>query len=172
VDAKARLAVAAPVRRDYRRNEEVHHVRGVPSLLACLIATALPLAGAGAESVTAPLQVSARVLPHVRLDPLAPVSTRLTVTASDVRRGYVDVAHRYALRTNARDRVRLQFRPLASYARVTIEGLGSSVPLADEPVEVYPLPGREVAFQVRLWLGPDLGPGDYPAPVQVLAVVD
>ena len=147
-------------------------MRGVPSLLACLIATALPLGGAGAESVTAPLQVSARVLPHIRLDPLAPVSARLTVTASDVRRGYVDVAHRYALRTNAPDRVRLQVRPLARYARVSIEGLGSSVPLADEPVELSPLPGRDVAFEVRLWLDPDLEPGDYPAPVQVLAVVD
>lgn len=147
-------------------------MRRVSSLLACLIATALPLADAAAGSVTAPLQVSVRVLPHVRLDPLAPVSTRLAVTAADVRRGYVDVVHRYALRTNAPDRVRLQFRPLASYARITIEGLGPSVPLADEPVELSPSPGRDVAFQVRLWLGPDLEPGDYPAPVQVLAVVD
>jgi hypothetical protein len=149
----------------------VHEVRRVSSLLACLIATALPLAGA-AESFTAPLQVSVRVLPHVRLDPLAPVPTRLTVTAADVRRGYLDLVHRYALRTNAPDRVRLQFRPLASYARVTIEGLGSSVSLADEPVELSPLPGRDVAVQMRLWLEPDLEPGDYPAPVQDLAVVD
>jgi len=113
------------------------------------------------------------VLPHVRLDPLTPATPTVTVTAADVERGYVDIAHRYALRTNAAGRVRLRFLPLAAYAQsVTIEGFGAPVPLHDEPVELAPAPGREVAFDVRLRLAPGLEAGDYPAPVRVVAVVD
>jgi hypothetical protein len=152
---------------------EEREVRGLPWLLVWVIATALSMAAARAESVTARLQVSARVLPHVRLETLAPAVTSVRVTARDLQNGYVDVAHRYALRTNAPDRVRLQFRPRAKYARaVTIEGFGAAVRMQDEPVELSPVAGRDVAFEVRLWLVLGLEPGDYPAPIQVVAVVD
>lgn len=152
---------------------EEREVRCLPCLLVWVIATALPMAAGRADSVTAGLQVSARVLPHVRLEPLAPAVTSVRVTALDLQNGYVDVAHRYALRTNAPDRVRLQFRPRAQYARaVTIEGFGADVQMQDEPVELSPVADGDVAFEVRLWLVPGLEPGEYPAPIQVVAVVD
>jgi hypothetical protein len=152
---------------------EEREVRSLPCLLVWVIATALPMAATRADSVTARLQVSAQVLPHVRLEPLTPAVTSVRVTALDLQNGYVDVAQRYALRTNAPDRVRLQFLPRAQYARaVTIEGFGAAVQMQDEPVELSPVAGRDVAFEVRLWLAPGLEPGDYPAPIQVVAVVD
>jgi hypothetical protein len=148
-------------------------VRTVTCLLACLITTGLASAVAGAESASARMQASARVLPHVRLEPVQPVPVTVTLTAADVANGYVEVAHRYTLRSNVPDRVRLRFEPRAAYARsVTIEGFGAAVPLLDEPVELSPAPHRDLTFALRLWLVPGLQPGNYPAPVQVVAVVD
>jgi hypothetical protein len=148
-------------------------VRTVPCLLACLITIGLSPAVAGAESASARIQVSARVVPHVRLEPVEPIASTITLTAADLEKGYVELAQRYILRTNAPERVRLRFQPRAAYARsVTIEGFGAAVPLRDEPVELSPAPARELAFALRLWLVPGLEPGAYPSPVQVVAVVD
>ena len=148
-------------------------MRPFPRLLACLIASGMPWCVGAADSAAAQLQVSARVLPHVRLEPVTPAATTVTVTAADVSNGYVDVAHRYTVRTNAPERVRLRFHPRAAYAQsVTIEGLGGAVPLRDEPVELSPAPGPQLSFSLRLRLAPGFAPGDYPTPVQVVAVVD
>jgi hypothetical protein len=148
-------------------------VRTVACLLAGLIATGVAPATALAESASARMQVSARVLPHVRLEPVDHPTTSLTLTAADVANGYVDVAHRYTLRTNAPERVRLRFQPRAAYARsITIEGFGAAVLLRDEPVELSLAPARDLSFTLRLWLAPGFEPGDYPSPVQVFAVVD
>ena len=148
-------------------------MRPVLCLLACLIASGTPWAVSAADSATAQVQVSARVVPHVRLEPLTPDSAIVTVTAADVENGYLDVAHRYTVRTNAEERVRLRFQPRAAYARsVTIEGFGGAVPLRDEPVELSPPPGRQLCFALRLRLPPGFAPGDYPSPVQVVALVD
>lgn len=148
-------------------------MRPVLRLLACLIASGMPWAVSATDSATAQLQVSARVVPHVRLEPLAPDSATVTVTAADVANGYLDVAHRYTVRTNAPERVRLRFQPRAAYAQsVTIRGFGGAVPLRDEPVELSPPPGRELSFALHLRLPPGFAPGDYPSPVQVVALVD
>jgi hypothetical protein len=166
-------SVAAWNDRAGRRPAQEPVVRAVPCLLACLITTGWAPAVAGAESALAPMQVSARVLPHVRLEQVEPVTTTVTLTAADVANGYVDVVQRYTLRTNAPERVRLRFQPRAAYARsVTIEGVGATVHLHDEPVEWSPAPDRDLSFALRLWLAPGLQPGDYPSPVQVVAVVD
>ena len=148
-------------------------MRPVLCLLACLIASGIPWAVSATDSAPAQLQVSARVVPHVRLEPLAPHSATVTVTAADVENGYLDVAHRYTVRTNAPERVRLRFQPRAAYAQsVTIQGFGGAVPLRDEPVELSPPPGRQLSFALRLRLPPGFAPGDYPSPVQVVALVD
>ena len=148
-------------------------MRTVPYLMACLLASWLPSAAAAESANMAQMQVSARVLSHVRLEPVGPVATSVTVTPADLEQGYVDVAHRYTVRTNAPERVRLRFQPQATCARsITIEGFGGAVPLRDEPVELSPRPGRELAFTVRLWLPAGVAPGECPWPVQVVAVVD
>ena len=147
-------------------------MRTVRCVVACL-AGGLPSSLAGAEPVTARMSVSAQVLPHVSLEPVAPVTTFVTVTAADVENGYVDVAHHYTLRTNAPGRVRLRLQPQAAYAEeITVEGFGATVQLQGEAVELSPAPGRDIAFALRLWLLPGLAPGDYPAAVHVVALVD
>ena len=149
-------------------------MRTVPYLMAWMLASWLHPAAAAESATTAQMPVAARVLPHVRLEPVDPVATTtVTVTPADLARGYVDVAHRYTVRTNAPERVRLRFQPQATCARsITIEGFGGAVPLRDESVELSPRPGRELSFTVRLWLPAGVAPGECPSPVQVVAVVD
>lgn len=149
-------------------------MKAVRCCCACLVALGLlPSLASGAESATARMSVSALVLPHARLETLAPATPTLTVTEADVANGYVRVAHRYTVRTNAPGRVRLRFEPRAAYAEaMTVEGFGAEVSLNDEAVELSPAPGGKVAFSVRLRLAPGFTPGEYPLPVHVLAIVD
>ncbi|HEX6571268.1 MAG TPA: hypothetical protein VF055_04535 [Steroidobacteraceae bacterium] len=117
------------------------------------------------------LAVAARVEAHVRLAPVESDGA-LTITDADLDRGYLDVTRRYALRTNAPDRVRLQVHPRVGYTTaVDIAGVGPTVRLQETSVELWPAAGRHVEFVFRLWLAPGLAPGQYPLPVHVAAVV-
>ena len=117
------------------------------------------------------LAVSARVGAYVRLAPVQSDGP-LTITSADLDRGYLDVTRRYALRTNAPDRVRLQVHPRIGYTTaVDIAGVGATVRLQETSVELWPATGRDVEFVFRLWLVPGLTPGRYPLPVHVAAVV-
>jgi hypothetical protein len=139
-------------------------------LLACLLA-GLPFGSQGADVALARFAVSARVDAHVRL---APVDSdgALTLTSADLDRGYLDVTRRYALRTNAPDRVRLQVHPRVGYTTaVDIAGVGRTVRLHETSVELWPATGHDLEFVFRLWLAPGLAPGQYPLPVHVAAVV-
>jgi hypothetical protein len=135
-------------------------------LLLALVA--VPLAGtARADSVTATLQVSAVVLPHARLqaDP-APVA----ITATDVQRGYRDVSRRYSLKTNAPDRIVLQLNPrLGLTDAVEVGGLRAPLHMEESGLEVIQPLATEFTLTYRLWLKPNVPPGEYELPVQVVA---
>lgn len=137
-------------------------------LLPALIAVACT-GTARAESTSATLQVSAVVLPHVRLQQdTAPV----VITAADIQRGYHDVARSFTLETNEPERVLLQLNPrLGLTEAVDIDGLSAPLRLADSTVEVSQSLARRFTLKYRLWLNAAAVPGNYALPVQVAAVL-
>jgi hypothetical protein len=137
-------------------------------LLACLLG--FPPGSHGAD-VAAQIAVSARVLPHVRLE--APATPNpVNVTQADLARGYVEVARHYRLSTNAPDRVLLQFNPRLGLAEaVDVEGFGPTLRLEDATLEVAPATAGDFELRFRLWLAPGVVPGDYPLPWQLAAVL-
>jgi hypothetical protein len=137
-------------------------------LLLALVAVACT-GIARAETTSATPQVSAVVLPHVRLQQdTAPVD----ITAADIQRGYRDVARRYVLRTNAPERVMLQLNPrLGLTAGIDIDGLQAPMHMADAGLEVSQPFAREFTLTYRLWFDGAAQPGTYPLPVQVAAVL-
>ena len=143
-------------------------MRVVTSVLVCLL-LGFPLGSHGDDVSPTRLQVSATVLPRVTLD-----STQgpITITTADVARGYVDVARRLALRTNAPGRVVLRFQPLTGYTQaVDVDGFGPTLRLADTEVEIVPPGTGALELSYRLWLEDGLSPGEYPWPVHVAAAV-
>jgi hypothetical protein len=115
------------------------------------------------------LQVSARVLPHARLQADAsPVS----ITAADVQRGYLDVSRHYRLQTNAPDRVVLQLNPRVGLTEsIDIDGFQAPLRMTDSSLEIIqPLAG-EFTVHYRLWLSAVAMPGEYEIPVQVAALL-
>jgi hypothetical protein len=137
-------------------------------LLLALVAVACT-GTARAESTSATLQVSAVVLPHVRLQQdSAPVD----ITAADVQRGYRDVARHYAVVTNELERVLLQLNPrLGITDRVDITGLLAPLQMTDSSLEVGQPLAREFTLIYRLWLNAGARPGSYALPVQVAAIL-
>jgi len=137
-------------------------------LLLALVAVACT-GTARAESTSAALQVSAVVLPHVRLQQdSAPVD----ITAADIQRGYRDVARHYTVKTNGLERVLLQLNPrLGITHRVDITGLIAPLQMMDASLEVGQLLAREFTLTYRLWLNAAAQPGSYQLPVQVAAVM-
>jgi hypothetical protein len=115
------------------------------------------------------LQVSARVLPHARLQAdTSPVS----ITAADVQRGYLDVSRHYRLQTNAPDRVVLQLNPRVGLTdSIDVEGFRAVLHLQDSSLEILQPLAREFMLNYRLWLRAGALPGEYPLPVQVAALV-
>ncbi len=117
------------------------------------------------------IQVSARVLPHARLDS-QDTATTLRITPADLERGYVEVTQHYSLRTNAPDRVALRLQTRLDYAgSIEVAGFGAVWELLDDPIELAP-PARD-AFDLtfRVWLSPQLGAGEYAPPWDVAVVV-
>lgn len=153
-----------PARLDSRRSAWL--VAGCLWLAASALAPP-GMVRAATSSVT--LQVSAQVLPHAQLQAdTAPV----TITAADVRRGYLDVARQYRMRTNAPDRVVLQLNPRVGLTdAIDVQGLQAPVRMGDVSLEIMPPRDREFTLRYRLWLSAGATPGDYPLPVQLAAFV-
>ena len=122
-----------------------------------------------ADMASATLQVSARVLPHARLQSnTAPVS----ITAADVQRGYLDVSRRYQLQTNAPDRVVLQLNPRVGLTdSIDVGGFQAPVRMQDSSLEITQPLAREFTLNYRLWLSAGAMPGEYALPVQVAALL-
>jgi|OpeIllAssembly_1097287.scaffolds.fasta_scaffold154860_3 hypothetical protein len=137
-------------------------------LLLALVA-ALHFGTARAETASANLQVSVQVLPHARLQADAsPVS----VTAVDVRRGYLDVSRHYRLQTNAPDRVVLQLNPRVGLTdSIEIDGFQAPLRMTDSSLEIVQAFAREFTLNYRLWLSAGAMPGEYEIPVQVAALL-
>jgi hypothetical protein len=137
-------------------------------LLLALVA-ALHLGTARAEIATANLRVSVQVLPHARLQAdVSPVS----VTAVDVRRGYLDVSRHYQLQTNAPDRVVLQLNPRIGLTdSIEIDGFQAPLRMTDASLEITQPFAREFTLNYRLWLSAGAMPGEYEIPVQVAALL-
>jgi hypothetical protein len=149
------------------RSEAVVTMRSGWLLLA--VVAALHLGTAQAEAVSANLQVSARVLPHARLQAdESPVS----ITAADVQRGYLDVARRYRLQTNAPDQVVLQLNPRVGLTdSIDIEGFQVPLRMTDSSLEIAQPFARDFTVRFRLWLNAAAMPGEHALPVQVAAIV-
>ena len=134
------------------------------------LALLVPPGSVLADGTTARMQVSAVVLPHARIVRLD--NPTVAVTRADTERGYVDVVRRYEVRSNAPDRLLLQFHPrLGMTQAVDILAFGGAVRMQDTTVEfAEPVRGVfEVAY--RLWLAADVVPGDHTLPVEVVAAV-
>lgn len=138
--------------------------------LAALALLLVPLGDACGDEASARMQVSAVVLPHARLVGLD--GSTVAVTAGDLERGYVDVVRRYEVRSNAPDRLLLQFHPRVGLTQaVDIHAFGGEVRLHDTTVE-FAQPVRGIfAVTYRLWLGAEVMPGHHPLPVEVVAAV-
>jgi hypothetical protein len=151
-----------------RRPARVSKVRPAWLLLGCLLG--FPPGSQGTEIATQ-MAVSARVLPHVRLE--APAARdSIIVTPTDLTRGYVEVSRHYRLTSNAPDRVLLQVNPrLGLTQAIEIEGLGPTLRLVDTGVEIAPSLASDLDLTFRLWLAPGVGAGEYPLPLQLAAVV-
>lgn len=137
-------------------------------LLLALVA-ALHFGTARAEIASANLQVSVQVLPHARLQAdTSPVS----ITAADVRRGYLDVSRHYQLKTNAPDRVVLQLNPRVGLTdSIDIEGFHAPLHMGDSSIEITQPLAREFTLNYRLWLSAGAMPGEYALPVQLAALL-
>ena len=137
--------------------------------LVLALAAAAFAGTARAETATATLQVSAVVLPHVRLQQdTAPVA----ITAADIQRGYRDVERRYTLETNEPERVLLQLNPRSGLTdSVDVAGLRAPLRMADSTIEISQPLARQFTLTYRLWLNAAAVPGSYALPVQVAAVL-
>lgn len=119
--------------------------------------------------VSANLQVSVRVLPHVRLQADA---SPVAITAADIRRGYLDVSRRYTLQTNAPESVVLQLNPRVGLTdSIDVEGFQAPVHMQDSSLEITQPLAREFTLNYRLWLNAGAMPGEYALPVQVAALL-
>jgi len=137
--------------------------------LALALVAALPLEAARADSAKALLQVSAQVLPHVRLQS---DDSSVAITAADVQRGYRDVSRRYTVVTNEPDRLVLQLNPRVGLTdRVDIAGLQAPLHMFESSLEVAQPNARNFTLSYRLWLSAGASPGEYALPVQVAALI-
>jgi len=137
--------------------------------LGLALIAALPLEAARADTASASLQVSAQVLPHVRLQA---DDSPVAITAGDIERGYHDISRHYRLQTNAPDRVVLQLNPRIGLTDfIDIEGFQAAVRMTDASVQISQPWGRAFTLSYRLWLNAGALPGDYALPVQVSALV-
>jgi hypothetical protein len=147
----------------------VYRMRGRCITFAAL-ALLVPAGSACGDEASARMQVSAVVMPHARLVGLD--DTTVAVTAGDLERGYLDVTRRYEVRSNAPDRLLLQFHPRVGLTQaVDIRAFGGEVRLQDTTVE-FAQPARGVfSVTYRLWLAPEVMPGQHMLPVEVVAAV-
>ena len=135
------------------------------------LAQMAPTAQAAQHSAAMGVSVTVIANAKLRIDYQA---TQLTITSSDVARGYIQVsaASRFSVATNSRSGYLMEFYPIGNiFQSVAVDGLGNAVQLGSEGgaiVQRYPLPPeltQELSF--RFTLHQDTQPGTYPWPLQL-----
>lgn len=142
-------------------------------LVAILSLASLPDADAeAARSSSAQLRVSATVLPFTTLN-VQNRSQTLTITETDISRGYVDVraGSSIEVRSNSRSGYYLSFDCFdAAFKQVMIDGLGKPATVgAGSGIVPMAMDGRMVRLDLnyRFILSEDVKPGAYPWPLTV-----
>jgi hypothetical protein len=140
---------------------------------AISLVSAPAVKNAYAQSHTTKLTVMARVAAFFRMQ-VGHQAAALTITASDVERGYVEVpaASNFSVITNARDGFVIDFRPRSDVFRsVLVTGLQDPIEIgAEGGTAMHNVPhGRTTFHQLgyRFLLRPDLQPGSYPWQLQI-----
>lgn len=145
--------------------------------LAALLLCALTLAGvatnAPAEESRAHIGVIAYVAMFFRFQLHHQVES-LTVTAQDVKRGYVDLptGSFFSVKTNAPDGYVIEFVPQGELFRsVQVSGLQGPLVLGAQggSASENAVPGRVASHQLgyRFLLRPEVMPGNYPWPLAI-----
>ncbi|MFT3905037.1 MAG: hypothetical protein QM718_01860 [Steroidobacteraceae bacterium] len=118
------------------------------------------------------LMVSSRVLAVARIEAQT-LPDQVVISASDLQRGYVDVAAPAALQisSNSPEGFALDVLPIAALARsVTVQGLGGETELGAEGGTLVQRwqhgQSLAVSLHFRLTLAAGLTPGNYPWPLQ------
>jgi hypothetical protein len=151
-------------------------VRLALSVLLAMSLQSFPASAAAGGAAYGAITMSATVLPYHRLD-VVRQSPTLTVTPSDVARGYVDVPAGTALRARSNDRqgFTVSFDPrMKLFKRATITGLGGAVDIgAAGGAAYYAYAGRdkELELSYRFYLEAGLAPGSYPWPLRISSSV-
>jgi hypothetical protein len=142
------------------------------SLGAFLLLALVAGAGARADTEQARFLVSATVPERVVIESLGQ-SSRLVLTADDIRRGYKNVSARFLVSQNTERGWVLRLSPrIGITQQVKVSGLSTDVVLREETVEVYrpAAAGREeIALGFHMVLDADAQPGAYDMPVHVAA---
>jgi hypothetical protein len=152
-------------------------------LVGVALAAAFALSGTPKQARAAPasagsstMRVSATVLPYLRLRVLNQAAT-LNVTAEDVARGYIDVPAGTDLmaRTNDRNGFSLSFDARSNlFRKAQVTGLGGGLEIGPEGGLAHqPFTGSQMLMRLsyRFFLAPQVGPGNYPWPLQISSTV-
>ncbi len=121
---------------------------------------------------TARLTVSARVLPYLQFNLLSQAS-EITITVTDVQRGYLDVhsASRLELKTNSTNGYMINFEgSIWPFKEVQIQGLANPVQLTSGHAFVHQPSVRGkvyVDLSYRFILTEDTKPGSYSWPLSI-----
>ncbi len=115
--------------------------------------------------VTVPVRVTLEVVEQ---------PAELTLTETDIARGYKDVSARYRVSCNDRRGFVLRIAPRSSITQhVEIQGLGANVVLRDAAIEIAQQPRaarvQNLALEFRFVLNSSTVPGTAALPVQVAA---
>jgi hypothetical protein len=131
------------------------------------------VAAAGATETHTQLSVSATVRAVARIE-MRSVPQRLTISANDLARGYIDVeqATTAAVRSNSQTGYTLEFLTLAPlFSGITVRGLDTDLALTGEGGMVVrrwqQARMEELSLNYRFALAPGLSAGEYPWPVQL-----
>ncbi|HKW80337.1 MAG TPA: hypothetical protein VJQ49_04965 [Casimicrobiaceae bacterium] len=152
-------------------------------LIGVALAAALALSGtpkvaraAPASAGTSALRVAANVLPYLRLQILRQPAT-LAVTTEDVERGYVDVpaATDLMARSNDRNGFSLSFDSRSTlFRKAQVSGLDRGLEIGPEggmTHQAFAGSQKLLRLSYRFFLSPQVGPGNYPWPLQISSTV-
>ena len=156
------------------RGLSLQRKRIVAVLIAALALVSGPaVQNAQAEGNTAKFTVKARIATFFRMQ-VEHQTESLTVTASDIARGYVEVpaASNFSVITNTLDGFIIDFRPRGDLFRsALVTGLHGAVEIGNRGGTVlYNAPHGRTSFHqlgYRFMLRPDLQPGNYPWPLEI-----
>ena len=152
-------------------------------LVGVALAAAFALSGTPKQARAAPassgsstMQVSANVLPYLRLRVLKQTAS-LDVTPEDVARGYIDVPAGTDLmaRTNDRNGFSLSFDARSTvFRKAQVTGLANGLEIGpDGGLSHQPFTGSQMLMRLsyRFFLAPEVGPGSYSWPLQISSTV-